>query len=144
MAEVHYTWCYFAYLAAMFICAVPSLVLLVNDSPAPINLHRKGLSFWSNMTSAYITPCYFEGGFPQISLAIFVMSCGTAPMFFFLLIIRDLLGVHNEVQLQKDFAVGSVLFFLAAAGATIVDVTYGDRIGPSSRGKHKDAASLSE
>jgi len=144
MADVHYTWCYFAYLGSMFICAIPSLVLLINDKPAPPNPFRQGKSFAYNMSQAYITPCTFEGGFPQISLAIFIMSCGTAPMFFFLLIIRDLLGVHNEVTLQRDFAIGSVLFFLAAAAATIVDVTYGDRIGPSSRAQHTDAASLSE
>lgn len=144
MANVHYTWCYFAYLFAMFSCAIPSLLLLENDKPAPVNLHRSSKSFSANMSAAYITPCSFEGGFPQISLAIFVMSCGTAPMFFFLLIIRDLLGVHNEVALQQDFAIGSVLFFLAAAAATIVDVTYGDRIGPVSRGNYLDAAALSE
>jgi len=143
MADVHYTWCYFAYLFAMFTCAIPSLVLLGNDKPAPVNLHRASKSFSANMSSAYITPCTFVGGFPEISLAIFVMSCGTAPMFFFLLIIRDLLGVHNQVDLQQDFAIGSVLFFLAAAAATIVDVTYGDRIGPVNRGNHLDAADLS-
>lgn len=144
MADVHYTWCYFAYLGSMFICAIPSLILLTNDKPSPVNKFRKGRSFMTNMSQAYITPSTFEGGFPLVSLAIFVMSCGTAPMFFFLLIIRDLVGIHNEVRLQQDFAIGSVLFFLAAAAATIVDVTYGDRIGPSSRSQHSDASSLAE
>lgn len=134
MADVHYTWCYFAYLGSMFVCAIPSLVLLVNDSPGIPNPHRAGRSFARNLSEAYLTPCTFEGGFPQISLAIFVMSCGTAPMFFFLLIIRDLLEIHQEAPLQRDFAVGSVLFFLAAAIATILDVVYGNRAGPSSRG----------
>jgi hypothetical protein len=144
MAEVHYTWCYFAYLACMFICAMPSLMLLVNDAPAPPNAQRSEQPFSSNMMSAYITPCCYKGGFPQISFATFIMSCGTAPMFFFLLIIRDLLGVHNQVSLQQDFAIGSVLFFLSASAATVVDVTYGDRIGPTSRGQFRDAASLGE
>lgn len=65
-------------------------------------------------------------------------------MFFFLLIIRDLIGVHEEVPLQQDFAVGSVLFFLAAAIATMLDVTLGDRIGPASRAQHLDAQAIQE
>lgn len=142
MADVHYTWCYFAYLGAMFICAVPSLLLLVNDAPLPPNPFRTGKSFMTNMRQAYITPFMFEGGFPEISLAIFVMSCGTAPMFFFLLILRDLVGVHQATALQQDFAIGSVTFFLAAAIATIGDVTIGGRVGPSSRGEYLDAEAL--
>jgi len=141
---VHYTWCYFAYLGAMFTCAIPPLLLLNNESPAEANKFRAGNSFAYNMSQSYMVPARFEGGFPEMSFAIFLMSCGTAPMFFFLLIIRDLVGVHVEIALQQDFAIGSVLFFLSAAASTIMDVTYGDRIGPASRGAYHDANSLAE
>jgi len=145
MAEVHYTWCYFAYLGCMFVFAVPSLYLLINDKQAPRNPFRpKDTSFSENLWLSYETPATLEGGFPQMCFAIFMMSCGTAPMFFFLLIIRDLIGVHEEVPLQQDFAIGSVLFFLSAAIATMLDVTFGDRIGPASRAQHLDAQALQE
>jgi len=133
LAALHYTWCYYAYLACMFLTALPSLLLLNRDLPAKPNKFREGNTFSQNMSQAYIVPLSMEGGFPEISLAIFVMSCGTAPMFFFLLIIRDLLGVHNEVALSKDFAIGSILFFLGATVATAIDVVWGGRTGPQSR-----------
>jgi len=117
----------------MFLTALPSLLLLNRDLPAKPNKFREGNTFSQNMSQAYIVPLSMEGGFPEISLAIFVMSCGTAPMFFFLLIIRDLLGVHNEVALSKDFAIGSILFFLGATVATAIDVVWGGRTGPQSR-----------
>jgi MFS family permease len=140
MAAVHYTWCYYAYLGCMFITAIPSLMLLNKDLPAKPNKYREGNTFGENMSQAYITPTYMEGGFPEISLAIFVMSCGTAPMFFFLLIIRDLLGVHNEVSLAKDFAIGSTLFFLGATIATAIDVIWGGRTGPQTRASSDDSS----
>merc|ERR1719409_2661816 len=49
MANVHYTWCYFAYLGSMFFCAIPSLLLLVNDEPIPPNPYRQDQSFSASM-----------------------------------------------------------------------------------------------
>jgi len=138
MAAVHYTWCYYAYMACMFITAIPSLTLLNRDAPAKPNKFREGKTFAENMSQSYVVPFSMKGGFPEISWAIFVMSCGTAPMFFFLLIIRDLLGVHNEISLSKDFAIGSILFFLGATIATAIDVIWGGRAGPQSRGAIPD------
>ena len=49
-------------------------------------------------------------------------------MFFFLLIIRDLVGVHNEVSLSRDFAIGSILFFLGQLRSPMLGVA--PRKGP--------------
>lgn len=65
-------------------------------------------------------------------------------MFYLWLIIRDFLGVGNQIFLQRHFAACSVLFFLAAAAATVLDVTCGGRIEASSRSRYRDAASLAE
>lgn len=142
LAAVHYTWCYYAYFACMFITAIPSLMLLNRDLPAKPNEFRVGNTFGENMQQAYVVPMQMKGGFPEISIAIFVMSCGTAPMFFFLLIIRDLVGVHNEVSLSRDFAIGSILFFLGATIATAIDVIWGGRTGPQSRGNIPNSAAM--
>jgi len=68
-----------------------------------------------------------------MTLAIFVMSCGTAPMFFFLLILRDFVEVPKQ-KLVKDFAMGSMIFFLLAAFAAALDFTCGSRSAPGLMG----------
>jgi hypothetical protein len=135
MADVHYTWYYYAYLGAMFVMAVPPLCLLVKDSPAPQSTWRTGTTFTENISNAYIVPMNFSSGFPEVSFAIFTISVGISPMFFLMPFIRDLVGVHNQVELLKDFACGSILFFLAAVGGSIIDVQWGGRTGPSQRGE---------
>jgi MFS family permease len=60
MADVHYTWCYYAYLGCMFITAIPSLMLLNKDLPCKPNKYREGNTFGENMSQAYITPTYMK------------------------------------------------------------------------------------
>jgi len=115
-AKVHYGWLYYAYLFGMFTCAIPSLMMLDNDVPLDNPSRRLNQeSFSHSLARAYIAPSQYKGGFPRACLAVFVFSLGTSPMFFLLLIIRDVVGVTEPVELQRVFSVVSLVFFLSAA-----------------------------
>lgn len=48
-------------------------------------------------------------------VAVFIFSLGTAPMFFLLLILRDLVGISDALKLQQQFSASSIVFFISAA-----------------------------
>merc|ERR1712137_691036 len=81
---------------------------------------------------AYIGPAQLKGGFPEACFASFVFSCGSAPMFFILLMIRDLVGVEDTYTLETDFSIASIIFFLCAALAA----------GYTARTDHEDAPAI--
>jgi len=127
--EVHYSWLYYSYLLGMFLCAVPSLLLLNNEGPfGNPREHKDG--FVSSMVQAYILPTKYEGGFPRACLAVFVFSLGTSPMFFLLLILRDVVGEVNPVKLQQHFSVVSIIFFVSAAVSSVVGAMIDDKPPP--------------
>lgn len=132
-ADLDYRWCYYAYLLSMFATALPSLLLLSNDDPAPPNQYRKEGHLLTQMYESYSVPMSYEGGFPGVSFAIFIMCCGTAPLFFLLLIIRDVLGVHVLVPLERYFAISCLVFFIAAAACSGYDVACGGRVTQTNR-----------
>jgi len=76
---------------------------------------------------AYLFPARLEGGFPKACLCLFVFSLGTAPMFFLLLMVRDLIGIQNILAMQLQFSIISIIFFISAALATVL----GNFITPS-------------
>jgi len=125
-ADMEYGWLYYAYPLGMFACAVPSLLLLNRDRP-PVLERRWSVesirddseqSFLTSVGEAYLAPTRFKGGFPRACLAVFVFSLGTAPMFFLLLIVRDLVGIQDQVRMQLHFSLSSIVFFLSAAAAS--------------------------
>jgi hypothetical protein len=120
MTDYHYTWLYWAYAIGMLIFAVPCQVLLNNDQPLRGTTARLREPFSQLLQKAYIAPAYIDGYFPQLCLAISIFSLGTSPMFFLLLMIRDLVGTSDPVQLQHIFSAGSIAFFISAAVATVV------------------------
>jgi hypothetical protein len=103
----------------MFICSIPSLILLGDDTPSGRCKHQGDESFVHLLVQAYMTPTTYKGGFCRACLAVFVFSLGTAPMFFLLLILRDLVGVTDPVKLQQQFSSSSILFFIAAAAFSV-------------------------
>jgi len=126
--EVAYEWLYFAYPLFMFFCSVPGLALLDSDEPfAPVRRRelmrmrkRSGgepdsESFQQSLIMAYVNPIKYEGGFPRACLAVFIFGLGTTPMFFLLLIVRDLVGITEAVEQQQYFSLGSICFFIASA-----------------------------
>jgi len=118
LVDVHYSWLYWAYLILMFACGVPPLVLLSDDRPlASARARSQGIR--RALYDAYLEPLRYDRGFPQACAALFIFSLGTAPMFFFLLIVRDLVRVNNAHDLQLQFCYASIMFFLSAALAAV-------------------------
>jgi len=128
-AHVHYSWLYHGYLVMMFACAVPPLLLISHDSPR-IAARRASLSqqpFLQSCIDAYVRPSQFQGGFPLACVCIFVFSCGSAPMFFLLLMLRDLVGIQERISLQMHFSLISTDFFLSAAVAAALNAVLAPR-----------------
>eukprot|EP00812_Abedinium_dasypus_P003077 NODE_1378_length_1161_cov_273.343580.p1 GENE.NODE_1378_length_1161_cov_273.343580~~NODE_1378_length_1161_cov_273.343580.p1 ORF type:complete len:288 (+),score=77.72 NODE_1378_length_1161_cov_273.343580:3-866(+) len=73
----------------------------------------------TSVIRAYITPALL-GGFSRACLALFTFSCGTAPMFVFIFMVRDLVGITDPVWLQVHFSSSSIMFCLLAAASALV------------------------
>jgi len=147
LVNVHYSWLYLAYLIGMIACCSPVLFLLRNDEPLRPERRLRNvldLSAWEYLTKSYISPAYIPGGFPYACLSVFVFSLGTAPMFFILLMVRDLLDIQNEAKQQVVFAYLSLEFFLAAAVASVLAARSGrnadrdESLSPEQREKEED------
>lgn len=123
MEHVHYGWLYHGYLITMFLCGLPCLFFIQKDSPKAMNKSstRSQRSFVMCCVDAYINPALYGGGFPALCLCMFIFGCGSSPMFYFCLLIRDLAGIKDPVQLQMHFSLTSILFFLSAAIASVVN-----------------------
>jgi len=121
-SEVDYSWLYFAYPVGMLISSVPPLFLL--DQDRPLNWCEKSkpndAHFLTSLLKAYTNPMAIPGGFPLACVSVFVFSLGTAPMFFLLLVVRDLLGVSDLVAMQEVFSADSIVFFISAAVAAAI------------------------
>lgn len=121
LANYDFGWVYTAYLFGMLICALPQLIILtVVESPRIKFRYGRNESFTQSMTKAYLAPMFLPGGFPMACLAVFVFSLGTAPMFFLLLMVRDLLDIHDDVEEQRLFSYVSIVFFVSAAIASVM------------------------
>eukprot|EP00929_Paragymnodinium_shiwhaense_P002759 TRINITY_DN103043_c0_g1_i1.p1 TRINITY_DN103043_c0_g1~~TRINITY_DN103043_c0_g1_i1.p1 ORF type:complete len:723 (-),score=152.40 TRINITY_DN103043_c0_g1_i1:24-2192(-) len=119
LVDLHYSWLYYAYVVGMVACAVPALILLSkNDEPGTMR-GNAGETWIESVKQAYWGPTQYEGGFPKFCFGTFIFSLGTSPMFFLLLMERDLIGVRQPVALQRDFSKTSIIFFLAAAVTSI-------------------------
>eukprot|EP00928_Gymnodinium_smaydae_P071028 TRINITY_DN54719_c0_g1_i1.p1 TRINITY_DN54719_c0_g1~~TRINITY_DN54719_c0_g1_i1.p1 ORF type:complete len:615 (+),score=52.46 TRINITY_DN54719_c0_g1_i1:50-1846(+) len=124
MVNVHYTWLYYAYMVGMLICAMPTICLLNKHEHPRGALQRRDSAnqetFGEALIQAYLVPMRQEGGFPRYCLATFIFTLGTSPMFFLLLIVRDLIGVGEPTHLQRLFSIISIVFFISAAVASIL------------------------
>ncbi len=119
LADVHYSWFYYAYLLGMFSCAIPSLLLLQDDAPSG-KTQKLDENLSASLIQAYLAPTRYEGAFGSACISVFVFSLGTAPMFFLLLILRDLAGPTDPHKLQQEFSVSSILLFLSAAAFSVL------------------------
>jgi len=122
-AHIHYSWLYHGYLIMMFACALPPLLIIQRDSPrvAARSANLSQQPFLLSCIDAYVRPSQFPGGFPLACLCIFVFSCGSAPMFFLLLMLRDLVGITERISLQMHFSLISIDFFMSAAVAAALN-----------------------
>lgn len=120
LVDLPFDWLYYAYMIGMLLCAFPGMVLLEGAALAKSSAAIRSESFVESMVAAYWAPMQYEGGFPRYALATFVFLLGVSPMFFMLLIVRDLVGVTETVSLQRAFSEVSIVFFLSSAGAAVV------------------------
>jgi len=118
--HVHYSWIYYGYLVLMILCAGLSLVFIISAGAPAQGSGRRSTSVSQMIAKAYIMPTRVQGGFPRACLCMFVFSLGSAPMFFLLLMIRDIVGVYDPPMLQMHFSVISIVFFVCAACASSV------------------------
>mmetsp|Transcript_21616 Transcript_21616/g.50498 ORF Transcript_21616/g.50498 Transcript_21616/m.50498 type:complete len:615 (+) Transcript_21616:210-2054(+) len=122
----HFSWLYYAYLFTMLLCAFLSLCLIDAEDLGKSQVRASAStvvespSLKALVVQAYVSPARCEGGFPRACLCQFIFSLGSAPMFFLLLMIRDIVGIQDEVVLQTHFGAISILFFIAAALASVL------------------------
>lgn len=121
MNDYHYTWLYWAYLVGMVTMAIPCQVMLWDDSPTNGSSAHKSGPFLKTLEQAYFSPAELPGWFPRACLAVTMFSFGTSPMFFLLLMLRDLVGSVEPTQLNVEFSTCSIVFFVAAAVAVIIN-----------------------
>lgn len=135
--HISYDWLYYGYLLVMIACAFLTLCFInkggaKNVQVAGTSEHRDdkaNLSFKALVIQAYCAPCAYEGGFPRACLCLFIFSLGSAPMFFLLLMVRDVVGVPGQADLQLHFSCISIAFFVSAAAASILGAMIGTPSG---------------
>eukprot|EP00747_Dinoflagellata_sp_TGD_P223300 gnl/TRDRNA2_/TRDRNA2_94897_c0_seq1.p1 gnl/TRDRNA2_/TRDRNA2_94897_c0~~gnl/TRDRNA2_/TRDRNA2_94897_c0_seq1.p1 ORF type:complete len:423 (-),score=69.31 gnl/TRDRNA2_/TRDRNA2_94897_c0_seq1:60-1238(-) len=132
----HYIWLYYLYLVSSIVCAFLSLIFIDESRlPSVPEASRTQVQFRTALTQSYIQPMSIKGMFPRWCFAQFVFSLGTAPMFFLLLIVRDIVGMHEPVLRQLQFSITSLIFLSSAAFApalTKMVASLGQSIGRSS------------
>lgn len=103
--------------------SIPALKLLNADYPRAFtdqekSQHRLAFS-WHAFKESFMVPMSYEGGFPCSCVAALAFSLGTCPLFFQLLIVRDIGGVNIDSEQDVfSFVVALVFFLCAIAGAS--------------------------
>lgn len=124
LRHLHYSWLYYGYLVVMIFCAFLTLCFMrTGELQAPSANGKRPteeLSMSALVVKAYYVPAHYAGGFPRACLSLFVFSLGSAPMFFLLLMVRDVIGITEQVTQQKHFGVISMMFFIMAAAASLL------------------------
>lgn len=136
--ELHFSWLYGAYLVMMLVCSMPALFLLRESTQvrrsSQTRLHFKpGFDY---LSYAYLAPARLPGGFSLACLSVFVFALGTAPMFFLLLMVRDLVGIQSQGLQQREFSYLSVTFFMFAVVAAVFSGDGGHQPGRDGRIHH--------
>lgn len=149
-----YDWLYYAYLGLMLSVAVPTLVMAryaLSTGPAAARDLQEGQRpprvGIRVLLSSYITPMLYPGYFPPAVAATFIFCLGTPPLYFTLLMVRDLVGITDESEQQKQFSGISILFLSCAvlsAACTGTSDSAESIIGPEEVGQIGDAADSAE
>lgn len=140
----HFSWIYYLYLTTMIVCASVSLsVIPIEDQDQPQTSRLSGIGLADLATRAYFAPARLEGGFPYACLCLFIFSLGTAPIFFLLLMLRDIVGLPAGAQLQVHFALVSIAFFMSATAASVMCAMLSQRRSDAPPERDAAPASLS-
>lgn len=114
---IPWRWLYVAYFAVMLLCGLPIIVYIAKVRPRRVLQSRQTITqgpYLAAIVEAYMAPTRLKGGFPRACLCMLIFSLGTGPMFFTLLMIRDLVGIRDEKELQMQFSLVSIVFLLSA------------------------------
>lgn len=122
--DLHYHWLYVAYMSLMLVCALATVVIMRNKSPVSASFEQRhprssGSPLLASLVEAYVVPMRYSGGFPQACLCLFTFSLGTAPIFFTLLMVRDLVGIDSATEQQMHFSCISIVFLICAAISSV-------------------------
>jgi MFS family permease len=141
--QLHYSWLYSGYLILMFATALPTIMLINQDLPRPMQHDTSEVSFLRSCIDAYVRPAMVPGGFPLACFCLFLFSAASTPMFYMLLMLRDLVGITQKIRLQSHFSLISIDFFLSAAVAAILNnvlfASKGPKGPPQRRISYSDA-----
>eukprot|EP00929_Paragymnodinium_shiwhaense_P095973 TRINITY_DN57355_c0_g1_i1.p1 TRINITY_DN57355_c0_g1~~TRINITY_DN57355_c0_g1_i1.p1 ORF type:complete len:788 (+),score=107.46 TRINITY_DN57355_c0_g1_i1:236-2599(+) len=116
--DVPYTWMYVAYMVLMFICAAPALWFLARlptKSDEAGDESRKRWPSCADIYKSYVEPSRIPGPFTLACFCIFCFGGGGGPIFYMLLIVRDLVGFTDQAEQQMHFSGISIVFLLSAA-----------------------------
>eukprot|EP00927_Polykrikos_kofoidii_P078301 TRINITY_DN75143_c0_g1_i1.p1 TRINITY_DN75143_c0_g1~~TRINITY_DN75143_c0_g1_i1.p1 ORF type:complete len:603 (-),score=84.27 TRINITY_DN75143_c0_g1_i1:50-1858(-) len=145
--DIHYSWLYYGYLVIMFVCALMSLCAIGFDDEAKAssdNNTPNDLGMAELLSKSYIQPARLPGGFPLASLAVFVFSLGSAPMFFLLLMVRDVIGITDRSNQQYHFGFISMIFFLGAAATSVLLASKSSNDQAGGQGRQDDSHGMVE
>eukprot|EP00450_Noctiluca_scintillans_P040225 CAMPEP_0194479668 /NCGR_PEP_ID=MMETSP0253-20130528/2714_1 /TAXON_ID=2966 /ORGANISM="Noctiluca scintillans" /LENGTH=580 /DNA_ID=CAMNT_0039318933 /DNA_START=46 /DNA_END=1788 /DNA_ORIENTATION=- len=137
LTRVDFVIFYFIYLGAMLFFTIPPLVILSQDAfltgrrrcaEAPVGT---GTTTWKHaLWHAYVLPASYAGGFPRACLATFLFTLGMSPMFFQLLIVRDIVGISDPKAQQQISSTACLLFFVSSAVCTVLNAVCQSREQP--------------
>merc|ERR1719456_539782 len=102
----------------MILCAFPTTLSIVTDEgPAARRLQRgqAPMGFWRSTVEAYLGPMRYQGGYPVACLCLLLFSLGVGPIFFTMLVVRDIVGIEETSTQQLHFGGISILFLICAA-----------------------------
>merc|ERR1740121_2814052 len=129
--KINYSWLYYAYLLVMVVCGFLTVLYLGEEKPR--RRAEGSNSLFSLALRAYQEPASYKGGFPMACFSLFLFSLGSAPMFFLLLMVRDIVGIRELAPLQMHFGAISSLFFVMAAVASVYSATSGAKKAANER-----------
>lgn len=119
-SDASFTWFYWAYMVGMLVACVPPLCMLNRDRLPRQREFEGWQTFGQGLLRAYWGPLTYQGGFPLACWAVFCFGLGVSPLFFMLLIIRDIVGISSGTAQDETFAVVAIVFFLSAGCSSVL------------------------
>lgn len=114
----HFHWLYITYLLLMLLCAFPCVIFTREARPSAGEGRSTARSrtgpCMSALFEAYVAPMRYTGGFPRACVCLCVFSLGTAPIFFTICMVHDLVGITDRTEEQQDFCKASIVFLMMA------------------------------
>lgn len=119
-------WLYIAYFCLMLVSTFVTVLIMRNKAS------RRRCTSHASLWEAYVAPIRRSRDFARACFCMLAFSLGTAPIFFTLLMVRDLVQVADESLQQVHFSYISIVFLVSAAlSSTAISLDGGDAEGPN-------------